>query len=124
MTLSDLSRNAACTALADLLRGGTLEIRSGDEPESPSESGTLLGVLGLGEFKITNGQAKAIYVQPENRALASGTIGHYLGKSTSGKIVCSGSAGLGNVDIVFDSDEVVEGGVISLRSFLLICPAR
>ncbi len=99
-----------------MLNGGTLEICS--------NAGTVLGVLGIGRFKVTNGQAKADYVQPESRALASGTIDHYLGKRPNGEIVCSGSAGIGDVDIVFDSDEVVEGGMISLRSFVLIYPAN
>ncbi len=122
MTLSDLSRNAACTALAGLLSHGTIEIRSGAEPESPAESGTLLGILGLGTFKIEGGQAKANFIHPENRAMATGTIGHYLGKNAGGEIVCSGSAGMKG-DIVFDSDEVVKNGMISLRSFVLIYPA-
>lgn len=125
MTISDIARKECSEVMAGLLAGGTLEIRTGRTPKNVEEAGTVLAVLSLGYFqRNSDGEVVAESIAPENRARASGDMGHYLAKSVNGDMICVGSAGEGNQELQFDSKSVIEGGMVALRSFAIVMPAK
>src|SRR5690606_40425841 len=83
---------AAGNAIAALLNGGTLEIRTGSQPESPAseDSGTLLVSIPLANPAFgspSNGSAALAGVPRQAEAQADGTAGHARFKTPGGQVV-------------------------------------
>src|SRR5690606_41655778 len=88
--ISVAARNAAVNAIAALLNGGTLEIRTGSQPESPAsaDSGTLLVAIPLADPAFgspSNGSAALAGVPRQAQAEGERTAGRARVQSRGGQ---------------------------------------
>jgi hypothetical protein len=97
--LSNYAVNVEVDALAALLNGGTMEIRSGTQPASandPPPDGVLLATVTFGNPAFTsgvNGVATLRPMTPEPDAPATGDATWYRCKAFNGATIQDGSAG-------------------------------
>lgn len=121
------ARNAACDAIAALLNGGTIQVRTGTQPTNVSDaaSGTLLGTLTFGTpaFGAASvGVATANAITSDSSADNSGTVGYARLLSSGGTAIMDCTCGTGSGDISFDNGTIVAGGVIAITSLTITVP--
>lgn len=129
--ISTAARNASIAALAALLDGGTLEVRTGSPPTNPSDgdSGTLLGTLTFDDPAFgspSTGTVTAEAIASDTSADNSGTAGHFRTKDDGSAVVTQGTAGASGdtPNLVFDNPVIVAGGTIAISSFTLTQPVQ
>src|SRR5690606_25996680 len=127
--ISVAARNAAVNAIAALLNGGTLEIRTGSQPESPAsaDSGTLLVSIPLANpafQSAANGAAPLAGVPRPAQAQADGTAGHARLKPSGGQAArdVSVAAPAGNGEVNRDNVSIAQGQQVNIISFSLSQP--
>lgn len=135
--LNTAARNAAVDGIVDLLDAGTIPIRTGAPPATPStaSSGTLLGTCVFGSPAFGNGgasvagRADANAITSDTNADASGDAGHFRAyPNGAGDTACAfqGTAGeaADTPDMVFDNKTIVAGGTIAISSFQVTVPEQ
>lgn len=127
--LSNAAATAAVDAVADLLDGGKIEIRSGSAPTNAddADAGTLLaeGTFGTPAFAgAVNGVAAANAITQDASANNSGTATHFRLKTSGGAVVAQGSITTlgGGGDMQVSSTSVVSGVPFSFTSGQLTLP--
>jgi hypothetical protein len=118
-------RNAQMQAVAD--RAGdapVLRIYSGSQPSSAdaSATGTWLADVTCGtpfEASIDDGVLTATAIEDATVAV-TGTAG-YFRIWQGGTIVCDGTVGTSDADLILDDVDLVAGGTISISSLTLTC---
>ena len=127
--ISTGARNAAATAIATLLDGGSIEIRTGAQPATPgtAASGTLLGTLTLSSPAFgaaATGVVTANAVTSDSSADNTGTAGWFRAYSSTSTAVIDGSitATGGGGDMTLDSISIIAGGVIACTSWTITMP--
>lgn len=124
------ARNATVDAIAALVNGGTVEIRTGSQPAGPgtAATGTLLGTLTLNATAFgasSGGTATANAITGDASADATGTAGWFRAKASGGTGHIDGSitatGGGGNMEL--NSVSIVIGGTIDVTSWTLTMPA-
>lgn len=127
--ISTAARNAAADAIAALLDGGYIEIRTGTQPADPQTvaSGTLLGTLPLSPTAFgaaSNGTVTANAITDDSDADASGTAGWFRGYGSGAVAVIDGNitGTSGGGDMELDDTAIVQGGVISVTSWTMTMP--
>jgi len=122
--LSNLAANAEVDALAALLDGGTIEVRSGTQPtdaDTAPPDGALLATLTFGTPAFgagVAGVATANAITP-GTAVATGTASWYRCKTSGAANVQDGSIGTSLANMILNSTGVVTGADVSLNSFVL-----
>ena len=116
MEITIAARNAAGTALTDLLNSGSIEIRTGTSPGVDSAAtGTLLGTLPLSATAFgtwSAGSATANAITQDASADATGTAGYF-------RALDSGSG----TDMILNSVSIVAGATIDITSWVINHPA-
>lgn len=134
--LGTTPRNAACDGIVDSIDGGTppgrLEHRTGSPPTNVNDasSGTLLGTNifsnpAFGSASV--GVATASAITNDSSADASGTAGYfrvYTGAGGDTAALFQGTSGTATVDMVFDNNVIVAGGVIAISSMTITVPIQ
>lgn len=127
--ISTAARNAAASAVAALLNGGHVEIRTGSQPATPgtAATGTLLGTLTLSATAFgsaSSGTVTANTITGDSSADATGTAGWFRAYDSSSTAVIDGAitATGGGGDMTLDSTSIVAGGTISMSSWSLTMP--
>jgi hypothetical protein len=118
-------RQAGVDAMAALLNGGSLEIRTLAQPADPAnaDTGVVLsthGPLGSPAFGASNssGIATANAV-PSATASGSGTPGHYTAKTSGGAVVCQGSVGTSDANMILAAASIASGGTVNISSWTI-----
>jgi hypothetical protein len=119
IALSETAANAMLDVLADMMDGGSIELRSEDD--------RVLAVLKLSNPAAQDaigGELEFNKIAEEDSALAQGdaTIGHIL--ASDGSEVFSCDVGDENSDAVIklNSTKIYRGGPVRLKSFRLVMP--
>lgn len=132
--LGTTMRNAAADGIVDTIDGGTppgrLEHRTGAQPSNVNDasSGTLLGTNLFSNPAFgaaSGGTATANAITSDTNADASGTAGYfriYTGAGADTAALAQGNSGTSGVDLVFDNNVIVAGGVIAISSFTVTVP--
>ena len=129
MEISIAARNAAGTALTDLLNSGSIEIRTGASPGVDSAAtGTLLGTLPLSATAFgawSAGSATANAITQDASADATGTAGYFRALSSVSAAVIDGtiSATGGGGDLELNSTSISVGATIDITSWVINHPA-
>ena len=131
LKISTAARNAAVDAIATLLNGGTIKVRSGSPPTNvaDADSGTLLATLTFGSPAFgsgSSGTATANSITSDSSADASADAGHFRLLSSAAATVIQGTAGeaADTPDMVFDEKSIVAGGVVACTSMTLTMPIQ
>lgn len=132
--LGTTCRNAACDGIVDAVDGGTppgrIEHRVGSQPTNVNDasSGALLGTNLFGNPAFgaaSTGTATANAITNDSSADSSGTAGYfrvYTGAGGDTAALFQGNSGTATVDLVFDNNVIVAGGVIAISSFTITVP--
>ena len=127
--ISVAARNAAVNAIAALLNGGTVEIRTGSQPSSPAsaDSGTLLVSIPLANpafQSASNGSAALAGVPRQAQAQADGTAGHARFKTSGGQAVVDVAVSdpNGNGELKLDNVNIANSQQVNIISFSLSQP--
>ena len=130
MEISIAARNAAGTALTNLLNtGGTIQIRTGASPGVDSAAtGTLLGTLTLSATAFgawAAGSATAATITGDASADATGTAGYFRAISGAAAAVIDGTvtATGGGGDMQLNSVSITAGATIDITSWVVNHPA-
>ena len=127
--LATATRDAMADALAPLLNGGTIEVRSGAQPVSANDaaSGTLLATLTMPSPAFTSSDAGVITLATspvlEATAAAAGTAGYARVKTSGGAVVFDGSVATTGGDFTINSTSITAGGTVRLTAGTLTMPA-
>jgi hypothetical protein len=121
--------NEALDAIAALLDGGTIEVRttSGPAAADDADAGTLLAVLTFGTPAFgaaASGVITANAITPDASANATGTAGHFRMKASGGAVVLQGTCTAigGGGDMQLSSTSVVSGVPFSITSCTISQP--
>lgn len=119
--LSATARNAMVNAVASILNGGSIQIRTGSQPASAATAatGTLLGTLTLSASAFgsaTSGTATANAISDDTSADATGTAGWFRALNSSGTAVLDGAVG---AELTLNTTAVTAGGVLKITSWTL-----
>jgi hypothetical protein len=122
------SRNAAVDAITALAASGSIEIRSGSQPASASDTatGTLLATLTLDGTPFGAGSSGAATLSDTPLSVngaATGTAGWFRMKGSGGSTVLDGSVGTSGADLNLSSTSVVSGAPVQITSGTLTMPA-
>lgn len=117
--ISNAAADAEAAAFANLLDGGTLEIRSGAQPATvdTADAGTLLAVATFGspsEASITNGVITFAAITADASANASGTAAHFRAKSSGGGAIWDGSVGTSGATLNLNSVAISAGAEVAI----------
>ncbi len=131
--ISDLAdeagRNAYANAVAAMLDGGTLEIRTGSPPTNTTDadSGTLLATLlfSTPAFSLAVAGLASVVPFADAAAVAAGTAAHYRAKSSAGVVIMQGTVGLtaDTPDLVLDDKTLIVDDVVTITAFSYDVPA-
>jgi hypothetical protein len=129
--LAEASQDAMADAVAALLDGGSIEIRTGYQPATPDDTatGTLLATLTLNNpaFGAASAGAAALSLTPAITAVASGsgTAGWFRALTSGSAAVLDGScsASGGGGDMFITNTAVVSGQSLSVVSWSIEMPA-
>lgn len=131
MRLSTEARNAAAKAIVDLIDEdedpGYIQIRTSTQPSTvaDADNGNLLGTLLFSQpafLAPDTGSVTADEITSDTSADTSGTAGHFRVKDGNDNVVLDGTCGLAAADMIFDNNVIVEGGIISVTSFIITVP--
>jgi hypothetical protein len=122
------SRNAAVDAITALAASGSIEIRSGSQPASASDTatGTLLATLTLDGTPFGSGSSGTANLSDTPLSVngaATGTAGWFRMKGSGGSTVLDGSVGTSGADLNLSSTAVVSGAPVQITSGTLTMPA-
>lgn len=132
MKISDLARNAAVDAVAELIDGGSgagyIEIRTGSAPTNTTDAstGTLLATLPMSDPAFgaaASGTATASAITSDTNIDNTGTAAHFRIFDSNDVCIMQGSVGTSGADINFDSVSFVSGGTAAITSLTLTQPA-
>ena len=127
MEITIVARNAAGTALTDLLNTGSIEIRTGTSPGVDSAAtGTLLGTLPLSATAFgawSAGSATANSITQDASADATGTAGYFRALNAGSCAVIDGDVGTSGTDMILNSVAIVAGATIDITSWVINHPA-
>jgi len=129
MEITIAARNAAGTALTDLLNSGSIEIRTGASPGVDSAAtGTLLGTLPLSATAFgtwSAGSATANAITQDASADATGTAGYFRALNAGSGAVIDGTitATGGGGDLELNSVSITAGATIDITSWVINHPA-
>jgi hypothetical protein len=118
MDISIEARTARATALAKLLAGGTLCVRTGGKPAdcAGEAAGSEITSLSLpNQMTVKDGGIVAVSAPLRGLAVAKGVPGHWRVEK-GGKCVAQGNVGK---DFPMPAQEIEQGQVIELRSWLI-----
>lgn len=131
MHISTAAQNAAANAVAALLNGGHLEIRSGAMPATvgTAATGTLLGTLTLSATAFggsSSGVDTANAITGDSSADATGTAGYFRAYDSASVAVIDGtiSATGGGGELQLDNTSIVAGGTINVTAWTITMPAQ
>lgn len=122
--LSNLAANAGVDAIAALLDGGTMEIRTGSQPATVDdpETGTLLATLTFGTPAFgagVAGVATANALTGEADAPNTGSAGYYRCKTSGGAAIEDGSVGTSDANCILSQLLIVQHATVNINSFVL-----
>lgn len=125
--LATATRNAGADAIAALLNGGSIQIRTGTQPTNVGDAaqGTLLGTLAFSATAFgsaSSGAATANAITSDTSADNSGTAGHARLLTSGAAIHSDADCGQGSGSFNFDNAVVVAGGTIAVSSATLTQP--
>ena len=127
MEITIAARNAAGTALTDLLGSGSIEIRTGTSPGVDSAAtGTLLGTLPLSATAFgtwSAGSATANSITQDSSADATGTAGYFRALDSGSGAVIDGTVGTSGTDMILNSVAITSGATIDITSWVINHPA-
>ena len=129
MEITIAARNAAGTALTDLLNTGSIEIRTGTSPGVDSAAtGTLLGTLPLSASAFGTwaaGSATANAITQDASADDTGTAGYFRALNSGSGAVIDGTvtATGGGGDLELNSVSIVAAATIDITSWVINHPA-
>ncbi len=112
-------RNAGVDAKNTLLNSGTVEIKTTSEPAIGTETGTVLSTHTLAStaFTTASGGSATANAITDVTATASGTAGHYLGRSSGSAIIRSGTAGTSGTDMILNTTSITIGDNVSITAW-------
>ncbi|MDP6771394.1 MAG: hypothetical protein QF704_11910 [Anaerolineales bacterium] len=119
--------NAGNDAINTLLNGGSVEIKSGAEPDiDGAPSGTVLAVITLANpaFGASSGRTATLNPTASTNALVAnaGTPVHYVAKDSGSTIQASGTAGLSGTDMILNTLTWGIGDAVSITSWTATLP--
>lgn len=129
MEITVAARNAAGTALTDLLNTGSIEIRTGASPGVDSAAtGTLLATLPLSASAFgawAAGSATANAITQDASADATGTAGYFRALTSGSAAVIDGNitATGGGGDLELNSVSIVAGATVDITAWTINHPA-
>ena len=129
MEITVAARNAAGTALTDLLNTGSIEIRTGASPGVDSAAtGTLLATLPLSASAFGTwaaGSATANAITQDASADATGTAGYFRALTSGSAAVIDGTitATSGGGDMELNSVSIVSGATVDITAWTINHPA-
>ncbi len=127
MEITIAARNAAGTALTDLVNSGSIEIRTGSSPGVDSAAtGTLLGTLPLSATAFgtwSAGSATANAITQDASADATGTAGYFRALNSGSGAVIDGDVGTSGTDMILNSVAITAGATIDITSWVINHPA-
>lgn len=124
LTISDAAANAGINAVAGLVNGGYIEIRTGAKPATvaTAASGTLLGTLTFSATAFGAAASRSAAANPitgDSSADASGGAGWFRAYTSGGVAVFDGTVGTSGADIIMANTSIVAGGTINITSLTL-----
>lgn len=129
MEITVAARNAAGTALTDLLNTGSIEIRTGASPGVDSAAtGTLLAALPLSASAFgawAAGSATANAITQDASADATGTAGYFRALTSGSASVIDGNitATGGGGDMELNSVSIASGATVDITAWTINHPA-
>ena len=127
MEITIAARNAAGTALTDLLGSGSIEIRTGTSPGVDSvATGTLLATLPLSVTAFgawAAGSATANAITQDASADATGTAGYFRALNSGSGAVIDGDVGTSGTDMILNSVAITAGATVDVTSWVINHPA-
>jgi len=127
MEITIAARNAAGTALTDLVNSGSIEIRTGTSPGVDSAAtGTLLGTLPLSVTAFgtwSSGSATANAITQDASADNTGTAGYFRALNSGSGAVIDGDVGTSGTDMILNSVSITAGATIDITSWVINHPA-
>lgn len=127
MEITIAARNAAGTALTDLVNSGSIEIRTGSSPGVDSAAtGTLLGTLPLSATAFgawSAGSATANAITQDASADNTGTAGYFRALNSGSGAVIDGTVGTSGTDMVLNTVSITSGATIDITSWVINHPA-
>lgn len=127
MEITIAARNAAGTALTDLLGSGSIEIRTGTSPGVDSAAtGTLLATLPLSATAFGTwaaGSATANAITQDASADATGTAGYFRSLNSGSGAVIDGDVGTSGTDMILNSVAITAGATVDVTSWVINHPA-
>ncbi len=127
MEITIAARNAAGTALTDLVNSGSIQIRTGTSPGVDSAAtGTLLGTLPLSATAFgtwSAGSATANSITQDASADATGTAGYFRALDSGSGAVIDGTVGTSGTDLILNSVSITSGATIDITSWVINHPA-
>ena len=129
MEITIAARNAAGTALTNLLNSGSVEIRTGASPGVDSAAtGTLLATLPLSATAFgtwSAGSATANAITQDASADNTGTAGYFRALSSVSAAVIDGtvSATGGGGELILNSVSIVAAATVDISSWVINHPA-
>ena len=127
MEITIAARNAAGTALTDLVNSGSIQIRTGTSPGVDSAAtGTLLGTLPLSASAFgtwSAGSATANAITQDASADATGTAGYFRALDSGSGAVIDGTVGTSGTDLILNSVSITAGATIDITSWVINHPA-
>ena len=123
---SSTAANAACDAMAALANSGRLKILDGSQPANANTAITTQNVLADLTMNATAfgaavaGVATANAITSDTSADATGTATWFrLFKSDNSTVICDGSVGTANADMILTTVSIVAAAQVSITSFTL-----
>ena len=129
MEITIAARNAAGTALTDLVNTGSIQIRTGASPGVDSAAtGTLLATLPLSASAFGTwaaGSATANAITQDASADATGTAGYFRALSSGAAAVIDGTITVtgGGGDLELNSVSIVAAATVDITSWVINHPA-
>lgn len=126
--LPNASRNAAVDAILALAASGSIEVRSGSQPASASDTatGTLLATFTLDATPFASSSSGSANIADTPVATTwsnNGTAGWFRMKGSGGSTVMDGSAATSGADLKLSSVNATSGGAVSITGGSVTMPA-
>lgn len=123
---SDTAANAACDAMAALANSGKLRIYDGTQPANADTAITTQNLLaeltmnGTAFGAAVAGVATANAITSDASADATGTATWFrLTRSNGTTVICDGSVGTADADLVLNTTSIVAGAAVAVSAFTL-----
>jgi len=132
--ISTAARNAAVTAICNLIDGGAgagrIEFFQGTEPTNPAAADATgdnpIATITFQDPAFgspTTGTASAAGVPlSDTSAEFTATVTHFRIKDSNNAVICQGTCGQGSGDISFDNTSIVATGTVTLNSLSVTQP--